>query len=269
LQVLDRLRRKYGRSEADILAFRDGVVRELAEIQGSDERRGELEEQLIALRGELSARAQTLSRGRRRAAKRLQRELEGALAELGMPSARIEVALEPMVPSEGVPCGPSGLEQPELRLGANPGEPTQPLRRTASGGELSRLFLALKNILRRAESGMVLVFDEVDAGIGGRAADRVGRLLAELASCHQVLCITHLPQIAALADTHLRVTKFEDRSRTVVQVVPLGEDARIEEIASMAGGERVTAGTRRHARELLGARATLRPGGSRRPRSTP
>jgi DNA repair protein RecN (Recombination protein N) len=170
-----------------------------------------------------------------------------------MPNARIEVALEPLPGAGDLPCGASGAEAPELRFSANPGEPARALRRVASGGELSRVFLALKNVLRRASRGMVLVFDEVDAGIGGRIADRVGQVLAELSSEHQVLCITHLPQIAARAGTHFRVEKQAERGRTGVRVERLGADARVEEIARMAGGERITEATRRHARELLRA----------------
>jgi len=123
----------------------------------------------------------------------------------------------------------------------------------ASGGELSRVFLALKNVLRRASAGMVLVFDEVDAGIGGAVADRVGKGLGELASEHQVVCITHLPQIAARGATHLRVEKRARGGRTAVHVERLEGDARIEEIARMAGGERVSDATLAHARELLRA----------------
>jgi DNA repair protein RecN (Recombination protein N) len=157
--------------------------------------------------------------------------------------------------ADGLPCGPGGAEAPQLLFRANPGEPALPLRRVASGGELSRVFLAVKNVLRKADAGLVLVFDEVDAGVGGAVAERVGRSLAELAEQHQVLCITHLPQIAALADTHFRVRKRAAGGRTSARVERLEGDARVDEIARMAGGARVGEATRRHARELLGARA--------------
>ncbi|MDX1650836.1 MAG: DNA repair protein RecN, partial [Myxococcota bacterium] len=171
-------------------------------------------------------------------------------AGLALEGARFEVALPPAPPAEGAPCGLHGAETPEFRFSANPGEALQPLRRVASGGELSRLFLALKNVLRRAGEGMVLVFDEVDAGIGGGVAERVGSLLASLAAHHQVLCITHLPQIAVHADRHFRVAKARRGGRTVTTVEPLDEAARVEEIARMAGGTEVREATRRHARAL-------------------
>ena len=124
----------------------------------------------------------------------------------------------------------------------------------ASGGELSRVFLALENALRRAEGGRVLVFDEVDTGVSGRVAERVGRALAELAERHQVVCITHLPQVAARAEVHLRVRKRAPRGRADADVTRLSPEQRVEEIARMAGGERVSEATRRHARDLLDAR---------------
>ena len=201
-----------------------------------------------------------LSAGRVRAAERLAEALEAALAELGMASARFEVALHPAQAPPALPCALGGAEVGEVQFSASPGEAPRPLRRVASGGELSRVFLALKNVLRRAGPGMVLVFDEVDAGIGGRAADRVGRVLSELASEHQVLCITHLPQIAARGRTHFRVVKRERSGRSRVQVERLSAEERVEEIARMAGGEKVSEATRLHARELLSSAAKARGG---------
>jgi DNA repair protein RecN (Recombination protein N) len=142
----------------------------------------------------------------------------------------------------------------EFLFSANAGESPQALRRVVSGGELSRVFLAVKSALRRAEAGMVLVFDEVDAGIGGRVADRVGRVLAELAGEHQVLCITHLPQIAARGSVHLRVDKRVEGERTLAAVTRLEGRARVDEIARMAGGETVGKATLRHAQDLLRSR---------------
>jgi DNA repair protein RecN (Recombination protein N) len=163
------------------------------------------------------------------------------------------VKLEPLTPPDGLACGPSGAESAEFLFSANKGEPLLPLRRVASGGEISRIFLAVKGALRTVASGMVLVFDEVDAGMGGRVAERIGRTLAELAEHHQVLCITHLPQVAAFAHVHFRVAKSEQDGRTVVAIEPIEGDARVEEIARMAGGESVSDATRSHARELLRA----------------
>ena len=152
-------------------------------------------------------------------------------------------------------CGPSGAERPEFLFAGNAGDSLRPLQRVVSGGELSRVFLAVRNALRRRSgTGMVLVFDEVDAGIGGRAAERVGRALAELARHHQVLCITHLPQIAAFGDVHFRVQKHLQDGRASAQIERVDGELRIDEIARMAGGRAVTPATRRHAAELLGAK---------------
>jgi DNA repair protein RecN (Recombination protein N) len=190
-----------------------------------------------------------------------------------MPEARFEVALEPVAPEAGLPCGSSGAEAAELRFSANPGEPARALNRVASGGELSRVFLALKNVLRRAGAGTALVFDEVDAGVGGGVADRVGSVLAELAGSHQVLCITHLPQIAARADSHFRIAKATGGGRTAAAVERLDATGRRDEIARMAGGETITDATLEHAQALLdraaGApgprgKARAKPQGSRR-----
>ena len=184
--------------------------------------------------------------------------MQKALRGLGMPDARFRVSLEQPARSsalpEGIQSGPAGLEAPEFVFSATGSEPLRPIHRVASGGELSRVFLAVKNALRKSSAGMVLVFDEVDAGIGGGVAERVGRVLAELAAHHQVLCITHLPQIAAFADRHFRIVKSGRGAKTLARVELLEGDARVEEIARMAGGKSVTAATRKHARELLGAK---------------
>jgi DNA repair protein RecN (Recombination protein N) len=188
-----------------------------------------------------------------KAARALEREVEAALPPLAMPGARFRVALEPAAPPEGLPCGGSGAESPEFLFSANAELEPRPLRRVASGGELSRVFLALKGALRRADPGATLVFDEVDAGIGGGVADRVGAALAGLAETHQVVCITHLPQIAARGKRHLVVRK-EGVGAVTVEAVEGA--ARVEEIARMAGGETIGDATRRHARELLRAART-------------
>jgi DNA repair protein RecN (Recombination protein N) len=254
LAELERLRRKYGATPEEILRFRDEAGAELGRLEGAGARETELEKEREGLVARLERDAEALSRGRARAARSLASAVEAGLRELAMPEARFEVALEPAPAPEGLPCGAGGREVVEFRLAANPGEPPRPLRRVASGGELSRSFLALRGALREAEAGMVLVFDEVDAGIGGPAADAVGRALDELASRHQVLCITHLPQIAAFAHTHLRVEKLRSGGRAVARIAAIAGEARIEEIARMAGGETVAEATRRHARHLVGRR---------------
>jgi len=251
LAQIERLRRKYGSSAEEILAFRDGVARELDGIEGADQREEELAASRAGSLEALSAAAAQLSKGRKKAAKVLSKAVQASLADLDMPEATFSVALEPAPAPPGMPCGAAGAEAPEFCFSANKGEPLRSLQKVASGGELSRVFLAVKNGLRRAGAGMVLVFDEVDAGIGGRAAERVGRALAELAEHHQVICITHLPQIAAFADVHFRVEKRERGGRTLAGVSRLEGEARVDEVARMAGGAKVSDATRRHARDLL------------------
>lgn len=256
LDRLERLRRKYGPDVDAILAFRERAAAELAESQGADARLAACEAERAEAAARLAEDAGRLSRGRRKAARRLGEALTAALVDLALPHAALEMELAPLAAEPGgLACGPGGGEAPQFVFRANPGEPVRPLRRVASGGELSRVFLAVKNVLRKDDAGLVLVFDEVDAGVGGAVAERVGRSLAELAEQHQVLCITHLPQIAALADTHFRVTKSAAGGRTSARVERLEGDARVDEIARMAGGARIAEATRRHARALLGPRA--------------
>jgi DNA repair protein RecN (Recombination protein N) len=195
-----------------------------------------------------------LSRARARAARKLAKAVETELPGLAMEGGRFEVVLAPAALEdlpEGLETGAQGRERPEFHFSANVGEEARPIQRVASGGELSRLFLSLKNALRRADRNMVLVFDEVDAGIGGGVAERVGRVLSALASDHQVLCITHLPQIAAFADRHFVVRKHARGGRTRTLVAEVRDEERVDELARMAGGEKVTEATRAHARSLL------------------
>ncbi|MCA9511247.1 MAG: DNA repair protein RecN [Myxococcales bacterium] len=251
---VEKLRRKYGDDVARILAFREAAAAELAGIEGADERVAALERERAASGARLANAASALSAARERAAKALARRVQAPLRDLALPDARFEVALRPIDPPDGLPCGPSGREAVEFLFAANAGSAPRPLQKVASGGELSRVFLAVKNALRGAGRGMVLVFDEVDAGIGGRVAERVGRCLAELAAHHQVLCITHHPQIAALADRHFRVAKRKSGRRTLATVERVEGEARVDEIARMAGGEAISPETRRHAEALLRGR---------------
>ena len=254
LHRIEALRRKYGASVEDVLAHRDAVGRELEALEGADTREAELEDERRAGRARLETDAAELSRGRARAAGDLARAVLPMLRELAMPEARFEVALPAAPAPEGLPCGPGGAEAPEFLFCANKGERLQPLRDVASGGELSRAFLALKQALREQAAGMVLVFDEVDAGVGGEAAERVGRRLAELAERHQVLCITHLPQIAAYAHRHFRVAKRTSAKRTGVAIAAVEGDERVNEIARMASGDRASDAAREFARELIATR---------------
>lgn len=251
LDVLARLGRKYGDTVAAMCAFRDEAARELDRLERHGEVLDEAERALAALEAELDAAAARLGERRREAARRLAPRVERELRALGMPHARVEVALEPLPPGER---SPRGQERVELRFAANPGEPCRPLARVASGGELSRTMLGLQVVLAAAERVPTMVFDEVDAGLGAGMAAVVADKLAAVAARRQVLCVTHLPQIAARADHHLVVTKDvrDGRARAVVRVLAGG--ARLEELARMLGGARPDAAARRHARALLAAR---------------
>jgi DNA repair protein RecN (Recombination protein N) len=257
LAQIESLQRKYGGPIEEILRFRSDAAAELEQLEGASERAEAIDALRVQQVEKLAADAARLSKGRRKVGKRLGGAVETALRELAMPQARFEVALEPVVAPDRAPCGPGGCETPEFRFSASASGDLLPLRRVASGGELSRIFLAIKSAVREADAGMVLVFDEVDAGIGGRTADRVGRCLAELAGTHQVLCITHLPQIAAYASAHFRVEKCEVDGRPSARLLRVEGAERVEEIARMAGGEEIGESTRRHARELIRASSSL------------
>jgi DNA repair protein RecN (Recombination protein N) len=256
LHLVERLERKYGGEVSEVLAQRERLAAELAGIEGADARLGEMEAQRAKLVAELTKKAGALSKARAKAGEQLAAEVESALRELAMPHASFAVALPRAAAPEGLPCGSGGYEAPAFAFSANRNEPLRPLREIASGGELSRTFLALKQALREEEAGMVLVFDEVDAALGGEAAHQVGRQLAALGARHQVLCITHLPQIAACADVHFRVVKRPRGSRTTVQIERLGSEQRVEEIARMAGGRAAGDAAREYARALLRARVS-------------
>jgi len=254
LALVERLKKKYGASVEEVVAFGARCRAEL-EALGSPE----AQERLLEERRERAAaayleRARALSKRRRTVARELVRRVQAELAELAMEKTRFEVLFTPADPEAAL--DPSswteqGLERAEFLLSPNPGEELRPLARIASGGELSRLMLALKSVVRSDAPGLTLVFDEVDAGIGGRVAEVVGRKLKGVAERQQVLCVTHLPQIAAFADRHLAVRKQIARGRTQTDVDALSEADRVEEVARMLGGETVTATARQHAREML------------------
>jgi len=256
LDALTRLERKYGDGEEAMLRFRDEAARDLERLERHEEVMAEQERVLGELEAELAAAATALSSRRHAAAGRLATQVERALRALGMERAVFEVGLEP-----AAEIGARGADRVELRLSTNPGEEVKALARVASGGELSRTMLALKSVLARADRVPTLVFDEVDAGIGGRVASVVAHTLASAAAGRQVLCVTHLAPIAALAAHHLRVSKSVRGGRTRMAVAPLAGDERVEEVARMLGGATTTAAAREHARDLLGARrGRPRPG---------
>ena len=261
LDAIATLKRKYGETAAAVLAYRDEIAAALDRIGSHDLVVAERAREVEALARLASAEALTLSEARERAAPRLERLIQKEVRGLGMEQCRFRVALsrEP-AGADQLACGPAGArvglrgaETAEFLLSANPGEELRPLVKVVSGGELSRTMLAVKTILAAADEMPTLVFDEVDAGIGGRVADVVGQRLRQSAAGRQVLCVTHLAPIAAHATHHLLVDKRVTRGVTRTRVTGLDESARVEELARMLGGERVTDASRRHARELLRA----------------
>jgi DNA repair protein RecN (Recombination protein N) len=255
LATIERLKRKYGESVDAVLAFGEQCRREAAELGDPEETERALTEERAAVASLYLEGAVELSRQRRAAALSLEKKVAAELGQLAMERTRFKVRFEPEA-AEGERTPPEawaslGLETAEFLLAPNQGEELRPLARIASGGELSRVMLALKSVATVDAQGKALVFDEVDAGIGGRVAEVVGKKLKAMAARHQVLCVTHLPQIASLADAHWAVRKKVERGRTVTEVHVLGKAERIEEIARMLGGETVTDAARQHAREMV------------------
>lgn len=249
LHELERLRRKHG-CEVDELIERVAAMRdELATLDSAEDELAELEVQAERARTECARRADALHDARIAAADGLARAVEAELVALHIPTARLAVELHPLDGDE--PLGPRGRDRAELRFSANAGEPLAGLIKVASGGELSRVLLAVKSVLSTEQRVATYVFDEVDAGVGGAVAEAIGQRLRRAASNHQVLCITHLPQIAAFADAHFRVHKQVLDGRTVTRVERLDDAARVEELARMLGGKRVTDSAREHARALI------------------
>ncbi|MCJ7672837.1 MAG: DNA repair protein RecN [Acidimicrobiia bacterium] len=241
-RLLRELVRKYGETLTDVLAFAAESRRRLAELEGYDARAAELEAAGAEADTRARAAASTLSAARRAAGPALAAAVSGHFAELAMPAADLEVQVEPG------PATDDGADEVVYLLAANPGEAARPVARAASGGELARAMLALRLVL--TEAPPTLVFDEVDAGIGGEAGTAVGRLLADLGGRHQVLCVTHLAQVAAHADAQLVVEKREEGGRTVATATPVTGQTRLSELARMlAGVDSATA--RQHAAELL------------------
>jgi DNA repair protein RecN (Recombination protein N) len=268
LALLERLKRKYGPSLADVMEKRDALSRQLDALEHADERRAGLEAETAAARAEFLKRARGLSRARRDAAKQFGARIQALLGELAMGRTHFEVRFEGE-PVEAA-WNETGVDIAECYLSANVGEDPRPLARIASGGELSRVMLAIRTLAAAGAPGKTLIFDEIDAGIGGRVADVVGKQLRGLGESFQVLCITHLPQIAAAGHVHFHISKRVANGRTHTRVARLTETERVEELARMIGGAAPTDAARAAARELLGeseykpkAKAKVEPGTGR------
>ncbi len=252
--------RKYGSDEAECLAFLEECRNGLAAISDEEGAEARLAEARDALRAEVAEAARGLSEQRARASRTLDEKVEKALGELGLADAGFQTRITHREDPAGfvrlgektLAVRADGVDRAEFHFSPNPGEPPRPLARAASGGELSRLMLALESVLRRAGRVPTLIFDEVDAGVGGAVAEVVGRKLKEVSRSHQVIVVTHLPQVASLGDRHFRVEKRVSGGRTAARVKILDGEERVEEIARMGAGLEVTDAARAHAREMLG-----------------
>ena len=255
LELIRALQRKYGGSVAAVLDYGERAHAELAGLEHSREAGAAAAREVEQLDAELARHAIELGKGRRHAASRLRQPVQDALADLGMPKARFAVTLTPRT-ERGVPViAAAGAESVRFLISANAGEPLKPLRAIASGGEISRVMLALKSVFADSDPVATLVFDEVDAGIGGAVAIAVGDKLARLAQRRQILCITHLATVAARAHTHLRVFKSEREGRTLTGVAVVSGRQRVAEVARMLSGDDSVEVSLRHAADLLGRHA--------------
>ncbi len=261
LSLIYSLERKYGEDEAAVIAYGERAAAEAKRLRELESSREVLEAQVAGLLERVAEAAERLSAGRQSAALLLAKAVDEALTGLGFKQTQFEVAVskrrseggEATVDIDGQPCAfdASGIDAVAFLIAPNPGEPARALARIASGGELSRVSLAIKQVLAQADMTPTLVFDEIDSGIGGRSAEPVGRSLWTLARTHQVLCVTHLGQIAAYADAQFRIEKHERAGRTVTEVHRLDDEQRVEELTQMLAGAEAGAGARASAQELL------------------
>lgn len=258
LDDLAKLKKKYGESATEILAYGDRIEEELQEVGNREERREALQAELTVIQKRLAELAEQLSILRRSAGERLSEAIGKQLAELNMGRTVFSASIERYPDPNGLPMEDGvyaisihGVDRMEFMVAPNVGEGLKPLMKIASGGELSRMMLAIKAILAEVDAIPTMVFDEIDTGIGGRTAQAVAEKLLYIAMARQVICVTHLPQIASLAHQHLFIEKTSDGTRTRVEVRRLELGQRVDELARMLGGAEVTETTRQHAREML------------------
>ena len=246
LDVISKLKRKYGGSIEDILSYKKKSEEELKSIKTSDERTAELKSELAETTAELRKRGKMLTGSREKAAAELQSKIEKSLAELNMERARFCVDVE-----SGEEFYENGMDNVEFMISANPGEPLKPLVKIASGGELSRVMLAIKSILADSDSVGTLIFDEIDTGVSGNAAVKIAKKLADIGKTKQVICITHLPQLAAAADNHYLIKKDSEGEQSETTLEELDFEGRAEEIARLTDGTDMTKLAIEHARQML------------------
>ncbi|MDQ2800543.1 MAG: DNA repair protein RecN [Armatimonadota bacterium] len=245
LDLIRSLKRKYGETLNEIISYGEELTSKLDALENSEAREEELTAAIAKSEDKLNAAAGRLTKARQKASRNFAAGIARELSDLGMAATQFEVSIEPQ------PMTSKGADRVEFLLSPNPGEPLRPLAKIASGGEMSRIMLAMKSVLARTGAIPTMIFDEIDVGVGGRTAQTIGDKLEALAKGAQIMCITHLPQIASRAGTHFFIEKQVHEGRTTVSVAPLDSAGRIEEIARMLGGSRRSETVVQHAREML------------------
>ena len=265
LALIERLKKKYGPSLAEVFVYRDNLRRQSQDTEDLERELDRLRKHRTELAENLARDARELSEKRKQVAPTLSSEVEAHLVQLGMTGARLVIDIEPVTSGEGLETatgvlhiGSEGIDRVEFTFSANPGEPPKPLVKTASGGEISRIMLSLKLALIEAAEVPTMVFDEIDNGVSGRVADSIGKKMLTLAGYRQVLTITHLPQIAVMADRHFSARKRIIEGRTITDLVELENDARRTELAMLLSGEKLADTTLAHAGELMERVAVMR-----------
>jgi DNA repair protein RecN (Recombination protein N) len=251
LDVISKLKRKYGHSIEEILSYREKIFNEREDIINSEERISSLKKELDEAENLLHSKSKVLSDMRKITANKLQSQIVDELKFLGMEKARFTVSVEDSEVNGQVNYSDNGMDKVIFLISTNPGEPQKPLSRIASGGEISRIMLAIKTVLANLDRIPSLIFDEIDTGISGKAAQAVAEKLGQISKSHQVICVTHLPQIASMADAHFYISKTVAADKTNTYVQELDEENKIREVARMLGGARLTDLTLKHAEEMI------------------
>jgi DNA repair protein RecN (Recombination protein N) len=247
LNEINQLKRKYGKTIEEILEYSSKIEEEIETLQNKEVHIGQMEKELASLRKDLRIEASNLAETRKKWAKKLTKLIHKELKELYMEKAVFELRIE----SNQDTFHKNGADKVEFYISTNPGEPLKPLSKIASGGELSRIMLALKSIFSKHQGVTSIIFDEVDTGVSGRVAQSIAEKIYNVSTSSQVLCISHLPQVAAMADTHLYIAKVIKNGRTKTSVTPLSVSEKVREIGRMISGVEITDLTKQHAEELL------------------
>ena len=252
LDLLRRLNRKYGATTQDMIRYRDKIEAELSELEDSDEAAERLEKEYRQMTRKLEEISLRLTHAREEAARRFEHAIVEQLHDLGMKNARLSMAFAPLQEGEKLRdrFSAQGVDRIEMMFCANLGQPLKPLARVASGGELSRIMLAVKAVLAEHDEISTLIFDEIDVGISGRTAQKVAEKMALIGGCHQVICISHLAQIAAMADTHYLIEKNNEDAHTATTIYALDEEQSVQELARILGGAQITDAVMDSAREM-------------------